>query len=514
MAFNTGNTELDNLLNFLEVNFGIVTPQTDVDRWLADLEGTGTRPRDFDALRKDIITFRVGEDNLRNWAVENGVSEQDLDATVKALMDNETTFKAVRTGTFQVPLETTEGAPDAENKAEEGVGGVGDDEDTQLTILTGEDMKWYFDSNQGKWYVSYGLGTGNALVFEADPDQMDALFGTDMRPESFQRITFNELVSQEGFVFAGNVSEMAGTGAFEDEVEKVISLALDEGKLPSWMEGSAEALDLLFIATSENKGNEWLFDQFSKLPEFKQRFPGIDNLIKEGNLTLVEGVANFLQFEASVRQAVAAVGDDIDIVTPEIVGSLLAKGYNVNAVVDTIKSFERIRNFEPALAAFNQILAINGYTPLTSESDIFDFVEGRAPQEVYDLYEATSLQEAATQAGLGDIFTAEDAVETALAGAYNLESATQAMQQAAKLLLRLRQEVALDKFGLNQDDLLDISLGLTPSSGVSEAEVFDNINRATSAAQASLKQRSQPFSSFTNTGIKQASSLSTLRQEA
>jgi hypothetical protein len=414
---------------------------------------------------------------------------------------------------------TVGNAPPEEGTARGGVGGGGPDPATQLTILTSNEMAWHFDPSAGKWYVTYGLpGSDKQLVFEADPDQMDSLFGTNHRPTSYTNINFRDFMTNENNIFSGNVSEMQGRGTFEQEYEKVISLALNNGQLPSWMQDSTQARDLLFIAQTEGKSNEWLFEQFAKLPEFKARFPSIEKLMKEGNLTLPNAISGFLEYEAGVTQAVQSLGltmtDGGQAMTPATVGALIDKGWSLEASTDALKTYKRMQDFAPALTAFNSILAASGMAPLTTQQQWFDFMSGNAPQEFYDAYEASSIQEAATKAGLGDVFAADDAIQAALAGNFTLDTASQAMQQAATLLLRMRTEIDTSKFGLNTDDLIDASLGLAPSSGISEASLFENVNRATLAAQAALQKRSKPFTSFTEEGVPQAQSLAALNRQS
>lgn len=403
-----------------------------------------------------------------------------------------------------------------EEQAGEGVGTGGVDPETQLTILTGSDMQWFFDSSSGNWYVSYGLPNSDmSLVFEAAPDQMDALFGPNMRPESFTRASFNDIINQtSGATFAGNVAEMEGTGSFEDEVQKVISLALDNGALPSWMAGSEAAFDVIFVAQVENKSNQWVMDQFAKLPEFQQRFPNIQQLQDFANLTLEEAVTGFLQFEAGLRQAVASTGGDSASITPDIVGGMLTNGFSLTDAVQIVKSYDKIEQSQAAFSAFNSILVANGIEPMTTTQDFYDFISGNAPSEIYDIYEASSIQQAAESAGLGDVFTAQDAINAAFEGEFNAGTANQSFQQAAQLLLRLRHEVAVGEFGLDTDELLDLSLGLTPSSGRSQAEILEAINRATLAAQGTLQQRARAFKGFSPEGRIQSASLSALRQSS
>lgn len=82
---------------------------------------------------------------------------------------------------------TEEGAPEEENQATEGVG-----VDEDFTILTSANMQWFFDPNSGLWYVTYSLPDSDRhLVFEATPEDMDALFGENQRPQEYQRMRFS-----------------------------------------------------------------------------------------------------------------------------------------------------------------------------------------------------------------------------------------------------------------------------------------------------------------------------------
>ena len=470
--------------------------------------GSAERSEIVDIL--DQMGFWADTDDLDFWKNQevNDLDKQDLANAAEQRLPN------LREQDAGGGVTTQPNAPAEEEQAEEGVGGGGDDPQTQLTILTGNQMQWYFDPNQGRWYVGYGLPNSNReLVFEADPDQMDSLFGDGMRPSSYERASFADLTARSGVSFAGNIAEMEGTGSFESEYDKVISLALDEGSLPSWMEGSAAATDALFVAQTEGKSNDWLMEQWQKLPEFQARFPNIEQIRKEGNLTLPEAVKGFLEYEASLKQAVAAFGLDENAVTPEVIGGLIDGGYSVKTAQDVIKAYDRMEEYAPAMEAFNQILAANGMDPITDLQGMFDFVNGNAPDTYYDLYEASSLQEAAVQAGLGDVFSAQDAVDAALQGQHTLDTAMQSMQQAAKLALRLRGEIDLGQFDLTQEELIDLSLGQNPDTGRTQAELQEVINRMTLTARQQLQRRSRPFTGFTQSGRPQQRSLGGLRQQ-
>lgn len=424
-------------------------------------------------------------------------------------------------GEAGLPADVTEEQDDQqkkrENRTKEGVGSGGEDPETQLTILKGDEMAWSFDKTSGKWYVSYGLpDSDRSLLFEASPEQMDALFGEGRRPVNYTERRLERLLRGRNSTFGGNISEMEGKGRFEDEVRRVKALALDNGVLPEWAESTGEVMDIIYIAQSEGKSQDWVLDQISFTEGFKQRFPGIKKLMASSNLTLAQGITGFLEFEAGVRAAVKGIGGRVNAVTPEVVGGLLNRGYDMNTVVETTIKFDRMKNFRPALRAFNSILESQGKEPVRTMQDMFDFVSGKAPADTYAVWEASSLAEAAAAAGLGDVFTAEQAMKVAVAteGQTSLGDATQMFQSAAQLLLRFRHEVDVGAFGIDQDDIISMSLGQPPPSGTSAAELQESMNRAVLAAQGNLQGRVGSFKQFRSDGAIQAAGLSGLRTQS
>jgi hypothetical protein len=409
------------------------------------------------------------------------------------------------------------GAPKEETTAETGVGGQGADPETALSILTSNEMNWYFDTNTGKWYVGYGLpNSTRELIFEAEPTQMDALFGTGFRPTNFSKTTLKNLTNKTTTTFAGNIAEVEGTGTFEGEIDRVISLALDEGILPEWAKADGAVLDLLFIAQSEGKSNDWLVDQIAKLPSFENRFGKgtIDKLKQDGNLTTTEAIAGYLEFEAGVKMAAKTYSGGAGTEVPnETVQALLAKGHSLTTVNTTFSMFDRMTKYAPALTAFNDVLAATGNDTISTLQGMLDFVGGTAAPELYELWEASSISEAAAEAGLGEYLSAEEAINTAIYTSedFTNESATAAMQKAAETLLRLRAEVEVGRFGLTHEDLIDIQLGMPIRSGVPQSEIFQNIQRAVNTAERKIGTKSAtPFFGFTSDGAIKSSSLENL----
>ena len=385
------------------------------------------------------------------------------------------------------------------------------DTDTDVSILTGADRQFYYDPGRDTWYVVYGLpGSQRRLMFEASAEQMETIFGNNL--PSHQEGHFDSLLADSKITFGGSIVEVMGEGSFEDQVQTVITLALDEGRLPEWMsQDNDAALALLFIAETEGKSDDWLIDQLSKLPAFKKRFWGIEYLLPDVNGDMSDAVTAYLEYEGQLRE----MAEDFlqtsfsDQAFRPLMHDLLQGGWNIEEVADTFDVFDRMQDNAAALDAFNEVLVQQGLEPLTT-ANAFAFMRGNAPQEIYDIYEASSWLEAAHTAGISGLFTAEDAMEAALhtPGFTSLEQSLQGMREAADALLRLRADIDLGRFGLTAEDLIDIKLGMPLSSGNDEAEVRRSIQAALDAAQDFLTgARSTPYRSFTGAGTPQAQSL-------
>lgn len=401
-------------------------------------------------------------------------------------------------------------APAAEEQATTGFGGG---TEQTVSILTSSFMQWFFDPSSGNWYVSYKLPNSERHVFfEATGTQLDAIFGEGKRPTGYSESTLQQLTSLEGYTFGGGVAEVQGTGSFESEVQRVIAIALDEGMLPSWAKNDGAIFDLLYIAQSEQKSDDWLIEEIAKLPSFKQRFPGIENIQALG-LTVSEAVTGFLELERGVKQLVIRDGGNPEWITPESIGNLLKKGHSLDDVEFTFNIFDTMDKNAGALDAFNEILVARGQQPLDTDQRIA-FLSGNAPAELYDIWEEASLNRAAEDAGLN--LTPQDAINLArrTEGLTSYGSAMEGLTVAAQNLLRFRTDLALDRFDLDEQDLIDLSLGLAPSSGRTQAEVSHNMERALSAARARTQRaRVNPFTGFKPDGTPQQVSLTNIRTE-
>lgn len=441
----------------------------------------------------------------------SGFVENFFESAGGAVEDSDSIARQVRSG--ETTLEDLRGSREAFNPGDDDALG-GADPDNLVTIMSGAEMEWYFDESAGLWYVQYGLPRSNSgIVFEATTQQMDAIFGVGFRPVATSVRSLNDITKADGVVFGGDIVEMSGEGNFEESVDRVIAIAMDEGVLPDWASTDPEIMDLVYIAQVEDKSDAWLVDQIAKTDSFAQRFPGIQSLVDLG-LTTEESIDAFLDFETGVKGLAQRVGLDPTTVTPDTVGQLIGAGQSMDDVEFVFGIFDTMRSNSGAMRAFNEVLSARNLAPLSPDQQ-FEFLAGRAPQELYTLWEESSFLDAARVSGLSELIGVQDAISLAnrTEGITAREAAQAGMAEAAKLLLRFRSEIAADKFGINQDDLIDLSLGVAPRSGVSAAELQENMSRAVQSAQGALKSKTQPFFQFGPDGTPQAVSLSRLRTQ-
>ena len=460
-----------------------------VQSWVDEIE-RGDK-RSADDIRDDIFKYVVTPELI----MENlGVDEATANALIKGKNDGGQNFS-------DLGVSSPTGNPNNPNNT---------DPDSITSILEGSDMQWYKDGDT--WYVQYGLpNSDRSIFFEATPEQMDSLFGPGMRPDDYSNATFKNLSRRSGVVFGGSIAEVEGDGNFDREVEKTMQLALDEGKLPSWAEGSGEALDIIYIAQAEGKSTEWILEQMSSLPQFKERFSGIDKYMSDNNLELVDAVDDFLNYETALRGLEKQFGGNPDRIVPSQIGDLMNRGYTIDQVTEVYGRFDHMRKSADALNAFNAVLQANDMEALTLQG-AYEFMLGNAPQELYDIWEAASITEMATAGGFAEYLDPEVALDYAYSTPGMLDAAqvNQYAQKAATDLLRMRHELDLGKYGLTHEDLVDAAFGMRPRSGATIAEVTENVQRATTEAQASLQGRPfSPFRDFNRPG-QPAESLNTV----
>lgn len=391
---------------------------------------------------------------------------------------------------------------------------VGGTAKNTTSIVGSPTLKWYYDNKTGNWLASYQLpNSKRRIFFEATPEQMDGIFGDKKRPTNYQNGDITSLSKIDGSTFGGDLAEQSGTGSFEQRYQREVAIALDNGTLPSWAPANGEIMDIIWLASMEDKPTQWMIDEIAKTQEFKTRYKGIDAYIKGDGLSVQDAVANYRQFEGVLREQLVRIGRNPNEVTPELVGGLLAKGQSSSDVKNTFTTFQRYEQNASALASFNAVLAAQGKPPLNSDEQ-WDFLEGNAPADMYRIWEAASFDEAAVAAGLSLSTNEAISIANATLGEQNFDQAYEGLTNAARNILRYRGDMDLGRYRLDEQDLIDVAVGIAPRSGRTQAEVMDGMDRALSAARAGTDgPRANRFRQFGKEGTPQAISTSRSRTQ-
>lgn len=389
--------------------------------------------------------------------------------------------------------------------------GGGTDPNLPLNILSDPNMKWY-QADNGKYYVSYPLPGGQQVIFEAEKEQVETLFGKG-GPPNVTKIGFKKFLAQSTVHFGGNLIEVSGKGSWSKEFQRELSIALDASDLPSWMLKDPAAQSFLWLYLTEERSETWLYDQIKNLTSFKAHYPGLDKLMKQGNMSVPEAIDYFSKFKFQVKQAHAAAGFNPGGLSNQVIGDLINKGYSVDDVASAYSVWHQAHKNKESLKAFNEILVANGQQPMT-QKQLYEFLQGNAPAKMYEIYESYAINEAAEKFGFGDIFNAKDAIKLAVSTADTLNQSQTfaAFAQVAQQALQFQHGLDIGKYGLDIQDLIDLSFGQAPRSGKDLGEVVASMQRLVAEGQAFSQGHVNPFTNFSQSGTPQQVSLGNLRQ--
>lgn len=186
-------------------------------------------------------------------------------------------------------------------------------------------------------------------------------------------------------------------------------------------------------------------------------YPGISNFIAMGSTNPEE---DWSQYWETIRAAAAQAGITVD---RNLIGTLLNDGVSEQAFAASIPMYVRASQSSGFFSIFNEWTEGELGQSLDFETWL-DFLEGKAPPDLYAIYEKATLQFSAEQVS-SDL--ADPSLIARIAEVTDLSEgqARTTFLNAAQIVRQLDRVLLLNKYGLTEDDLISLEFGIQATSG-------------------------------------------------
>lgn len=328
------------------------------------------------------------------------------------------------------------------------------------------------------YFVEYTLPGGNKIYYYADRKDLDTLqgIGAGKEPPIVATVSYNDF--KQGRISGGSISDVVGTDEhYSTRVERTLMAPTGDLLLPTWANDDPEIKDLFYIAVAENWSDTKFLREMAKKNSFKERFPAFQDMLSLTGGNHQQALVNYQEYETRVRELNNRYGESAD--AQALAAEAIKNGFTLDDLSATYDIFERAEKNSSALLAFQKVINAEGLGfDVTSPQGIVQFFKGTAPTEIYDLYEASSITEQASKLQLDDL-SVDEALEIArnTPGQLTNQQVSSALQSAAQTLLRYREYVDLGSYGLDADQIINLSLGYREPGGMTETELATALSR-------------------------------------
>ena len=326
--------------------------------------------------------------------------------------------------------------------------------------------------------MEYTLPGGNKIYYYADRKDLDALegIGAGKEPPIVGTVSYSDF--KQGRISGGSISDVVGTNEhYSTRVERTLMAPTGDLLLPTWANDNPEIKDLFYIAVAENWSDTKFLREMSKKNSFKERYPAFQDMLALTGGDHSQALINYQEYERKVRELNNRYGESAD--AQALAAEAIKKGFTLDDLQATYDIFERAEQNSDAMLAFQKVINAQGLDfDLTSPQGIVDFFKGAAPTEIYDLYEASSITEQASKLELNDL-SVDEALEIArnTPGQLTNQQVSAALQSASQTLLRYREYIDLGSYGLDADQIINLSLGYREPGGMTETELATALSR-------------------------------------
>ena len=328
------------------------------------------------------------------------------------------------------------------------------------------------------YFIEYTLPGGNKIYYYADRSDLDALegIGAGNEPPIAATVSYNDF--KQGRISGGSIADVVGTDEnYATRVERTLMAPTGDLLLPEWANNDLEIKDLFYIAVAENWTDTKFLREMAKKNAFKERYPAFQDMLSLTGGDHEQALVNYQGYERRVRELNNRYGEETDPIA--LAAESIKKGFTLDDLSQTYDIFERAEQNAGALLAFQSVVKAQGLDfDVTSPQGIVDFFKGTAPTQIYDLYEASSITEQASKLNL-DNLSVEEALEIAknTPGQLTNQQVSSALQSAAQSLLKFREYIDLGSYGLDADQVINLSLGYKEPGGMTEIEMASAMSR-------------------------------------
>ena len=342
--------------------------------------------------------------------------------------------------------------------------------------------QWYkvtgYPGLEAAYFLEYTLPGGNKIYYYATREDLDQLegIGPGQEPQFVGTVPWDSF--KQGRFSGGNIGDVIGTDEhYSTRVEREFMSPTGDIILPEWANNDPAIKDLFYIGSAEGWSDDRFLREMSKKDSFKQRYPAFQEMLSLTGGDHAESLSNIQEYEYEVRQLNNRYGEETDAVA--LTTAAIQKGYSIEDLKQTYDIFERAEKNASTLIAFQNVINAEGLGfDVTSPQGIVDFFKGSAPTEIYDLYEATSISEQASKLDLTDL-SVDEALEIAknTPGQLTEQQVSGALQSAAQTVAKYRDYIDLGSYGLDADQIINLSLGYREPGGMTEIELTTAISR-------------------------------------
>jgi len=244
--------------------------------------------------------------------------------------------------------------------------------------------------------------------------------------------------------------------------------------LPAWQKGSKHVMTILLTAANEGWSVGRTFTEVSGTKAFKKQFPFFSEVQSlRGDVSGLDAFKWYTAARDQIRTSIRAWRGTDTTADGEMIGALMAQGWDPAEVDRVLEGEARLREIPGAVDQINQLLVFQGKKPSITQANMLDFIlgdtKGETPKDVLETI--NDALRAAAFAGQGIDLSPALASALGPGESYqvlNPDQLNQIASETATNIFRFGLELQAEREGLTRDELITAMVNGTNAAGVSE----------------------------------------------